>query len=89
MPGGIGFATAFVSDLAHVLGFHRDIDAVRQAVLRVGGHPGAMKPQVLSNKSADTAASKKVVRLKDRMVLLIQKDRKVWSMNAAFLVPLT
>ena len=48
-----------------------------------------MKPQVLSNKSADTAASKKVVRLKDRMVLLIQKDRKVWSMNAAFLVPLT
>ena len=40
MPGGIGFATAFVSDLAHVLGFHRDIDAVRQAVLRVGGHLG-------------------------------------------------
>ena len=50
---------------------------------------GAMEPQALSSKAADTAASKKVVRLKDRMVLLIQKDRKVWSMNAAFLVPLT
>ena len=86
---GIGFVTAFVSDLAHAHGFHRDFDAVRKAVLQVSGHPGTRKPQVLSNKSADTAASKKVVRLKDLVVLLIQKDREVCSMNAAFLVPLT
>ena len=86
---GIGFVTAFVSDLAHAHGFHRDFDAVRKAVLQVSGHPEAMKPQVLSNKAADTADSKKVVCLKDLVVLLIQKDREVWSMNAAFLVPLT